>query len=429
MSSLSFLKTEKLKELLQDAVSQLSTGDIKSIARPEPGHGAGIFEFPEGELKKVMRFPEGINSETISAIFNVGIHQICRQMTESASVLSDEILVQACKTIIEELRASEGDHLFVFFVPSICLSVDENIEIGGAIFRKATADDAELLEGRANAFEEQTTDPQAPLDKSDFLKQYLGSTLVELHFTGYHYKGELSVPANEAWKRFRRIAAFLLACKEFLQNPEVNANRTPDFAVWIQDSFMVEKNSGAPLIPISFNSQFSTCGLVFTINAQVLEQMEKCCHLFAFNKLCRTQGELRDKIYRSLDWFLKGCGENDPTDRLVCFFISFESLMAMGSDALNSQTDDLAENISLLIHQKVAERIEEKDFFKKKVYQLRNRVMHHGHMFEAEDALISERLIVYITHGLIEILKHLDTIIEDGGLRKFFERIKMGAVI
>lgn len=429
MSPFSFLKTEKLKELLHNAVFQLSARDLKSMAGLVPGQGAGKFEFPEDELKKVMRFPEGINSETISTIFNIGIRQICRQMIKSASVLSDEILVQACKTIVEELQASKGKHLFFFFVPSIILAVDESIEIGNAILRKASVADAELLEGRANV-QIEWVDHKGPLDKSDFLKRYLGSTLVEFRFPGYHFKDELSAPADEAWKGFRRIAAFFLACKELLQIPEVYANLGPDFAVWPQETFMVGKSGGSPLVPIySHGSQFSINGLEFAIDAQVLEQLEKFCHLQAFNQLCRSQDELRDKIYRSLDWFLKGYSEEDPTDRLVCFFISLESLMATGSDALNSQTDDLAENIALLIHQKGSARIDEKNYFKKKVYPLRNRVMHHGHTFEAKDAPISERLIVYITHGLIEILKHLDEIMKDGGPRNFFERIKMGAVL
>ena len=423
------LKIEKLQDRLRNAVSLLSTEQLKATAGLVPGYGGMRFHIPEDE-QKMMGFPVGINSETASDIFNIGVRQICRQMIESASVLSDEMLVSACETIVEELQASEGEHLFVFFVPSIILALDESIEIAGAILRKATVADAELLEGRANASVQRMAGPQGPLDKSDFLKRYLGSTLVELRFSGCHLKDELSVPGDAAWKGFRRVAAFLIACKELLQIPEAYADRGVDFGAWPGDAFMVGKGGGAPLIPIySHGSQFSISGLEFAIDAQVLEQLKKFCHLQAFNQLCRSQGELRDKIYRSLDWFLKGCGEEDPTDRLVCFFISLESLMAMGSDALNSQTDDLAENIALLIHRKGPERIEEKNFFKKRVYPLRNRVMHHGHTFEAKDAPISERLMVYITHGLIGILKHLDAITKDGGPRKFFERVKMGATI
>ncbi len=174
-------------------------------------------------------------------------------------------------------------------------------------------------------------------------------------------------------------------------------------------------------------SQFHIGGLEFAIDLPVLNQVKQYCRLESFNLLCRTPGELRDKVFRSLDWFLKGCNEEDPTDRLVCFFISIESLMSMGSDALSSQTDDLAENIALLIHQKESDRLEEKTFFKKKVYQLRNRVMHHGHTFNAKDVGVSARLWIYITHGLIEILRHLDAITAAGNLRSFFERVKLRA--
>lgn len=423
------IKTDKLQYLLRDAVSQLSTEHRKATAGLVPGYRGVQFHISEDQ-QKIAGFPEGINSETSSDIFNIGVRQICRQMIESASMLSDEMLVVACQTIVEELQASEGEHLFIFFVPSIILTVDERIEIGSAILRKATVADAELLEGKANAFVGRQGGNQGPLDKSDFLKRYLGSSLVELRFYGCHLKDELSVPGDAAVKEFRRVAAFLMACKELLQIPEAYTNRGPDFDAWPHDAFMVGKRGDTPLISIySHKSKFSISGLEFAIDAQVLEQLEKFCHLRAFNQLCQSQGELRDKIYRSLDWFLKGCVEEDPTDRLVCFFISLESLMAIGSDALNSQTDDLAENIALLIHRKVSERIEEKNYFKKKVYPLRNRVMHHGHTFEAADAPISERLMVYITHGLIGILKHSDAITKDGGPRKFFERIKMGDVI
>ena len=338
--------------------------------------------------------------------------------------------MSACDTVVRELRACDGEQLFVFFVPDIILAVDESIEIGDAVLRKAVAADTELLEGRANAIVPLSGDA-GPLDESDFLKRYLGSALVELRFSGCQFKNELSMPGDAAWKEIRRLAAFLIACKELLQLPEASyVDRGPDLSAWPKAAFMVAKHGCPPLIPMySYGSKFPDYGLEFAIDSHVLEQLKKFCHLAAFNQLCRCRGELRDKIYRSLDWFLKGCCEEDPTDQLVCFFISFESLLAMGTDALTSQTDDLAENIALLLYPTMPDRVEEKNFFKKIVYPLRNRVMHHGHTFEAKDGPISERLQVYITNGLIGILKHLDAITKDGGLRQFFERVKMGAAI
>jgi hypothetical protein len=423
------LNVKELKYTLRDAVSRLSAKDVKATAGFESGYGAFHFTVPE-EVQKILNFPLGINSETASVIFNIGVRQICNQMIENESVLTEKMLSSACQTIVDNLQDSKGKHLFIFFVPSITLAVKESIEIGGTTLRKASVADAELLEGRADIILERNVGSQGPTDKKDFLNRYLNSTLVQLRFSGFHYKDELSFPAHEAWKTFGRVAAYLMICKEVLQIPEKYPDYGRDHKSWPWDAFMVGKRGRAPLIPIySTGHQFSIYGLDFEIDPHLLYYLYKYCYLQEFNRLCKSHTELRDKIYRSLDWFLKGCREDDPTDQLVCSFISLECLFGMGSDSLSSQTGDLAENIALLIHSKRPERIEEKNFFKKKVYPLRNRIMHHGHMFEAKDEPVSDRLKVYIMYGVINILKHLDAITKDGGLRNFFEKVKMTASI
>jgi hypothetical protein len=423
------IKREKLGDGLRDSVLRLSPEQLKATAGLAPGYGGVRFCIPEDDLE-MLGLPGSINAETASDIFNLGIRQICRHMLESGSALSEEIVASACEKIVEEMQASEGEHLFITFVPSMILATDESIKIGGGTLRKATSADASLLEGRASAFLERMGDNQGPRDKEDFLKRYLGSSLVEIRFSGCHFRDEVSIPCDAAWKEYRRIAAFLAVCKKLLELPEAHADRGLDPTQWPWDAFMVGKHGGAPLIPIYTHGwRYSIDGLDFAIDPPVLEQLKKLCHLDAFNRLCKTEGELRNKVHRSLDWFLKAFCENDPTDQLVCLFISFESLMAMGSDALHSQTDDLAENIALLIRQSLPQRIEEKSFFKKRVYPLRNRVMHHGHTFEPKDVQVSSRLMVYITYGLIGILKHLDAIKQAGGPRSFFEQVKMRAVI
>jgi hypothetical protein len=73
------LKIEKLQDRLRNAVSLLSTEQLKATAGLVPGYGGMRFHIPEDE-QKMMGFPVGINSETASDIFNIGVRQICRQI-------------------------------------------------------------------------------------------------------------------------------------------------------------------------------------------------------------------------------------------------------------------------------------------------------------------------------------------------------------
>ena len=421
------IDAEKFKPFLRDCT-------LYALARQREGSNCFTdgfcdirFSIPEEELKS-FGFPSGINSETGSCVLRIGVSQIFRQIGMSESELTDEIVSNTIDKINKELKGLEGEHLFLCFIPEIILSIEKSIEIGTAVLRNATLTDAEFLEEKADVIADHTSESERPLSKSVFFKWYNGRALIELHYSGYHFKNEISHPCDSARKEVSYIHAFLLMCKEVLQIPEKITEQNSDFYQRPSFAFFVGKHGHAPILPIySYGSLFSRDNLAFAIDQTILDQLEKFCCLKSFNLLCRTECELRDKMFRSLDWFLKGYNEDDQTDRLVCFFISFESLMAMGGDALNSQTNDLAENIALLIHQQEAERIKEKNFFKKKVYPLRNRLMHHGHMFESKDAEISNRLMVYIIYGLIGILRHLDAIMNSGGLRGFFEKVKLSA--
>lgn len=401
-----------LRDGLRNAFARLEERDIKAIANPGGGYGGMRFRVPEEDIEASV-FPKSMNSETASAVFNNGVRQLCMRSAETGVPISQDTVDAACDSVIKEIEESEGEHRFVFSQPQLILSVEEEFRIGKALFRRASESDAQLFK-----------------DKNEFLKRDLGTALIELRCSGCHLEDEFSIPAAAALTEYQRAQAFLVICRMLLSVPEAHADRGLDFNQWPRAFSLVGKHGATPLTHVrASDSSFPHGELEFAIDSAVLEQFAKACSLESFNKLCQTEGELRDKIYRSLDWFRKALGEDDPTDRLVCLFISFESLMAMGGDALNSQTDDLAENIALLIHPSVAERIDEKSFFKKKVYPLRNRILHHGHSCEPKDAPVSEKLVIYITKGLVGILKHLDEITRAGGLRNFFEKAKMSASI
>lgn len=170
----------------------------------------------------------------------------------------------------------------------------------------------------------------------------------------------------------------------------------------------------------------------FILTDEAVNKLKVHCCLDKYNEICLTKraGEVGEKIIRSLDWFLKSVLEQDLTDKVINMFISLESLLSLGADPLTSHTDDMAENIALMMAKDVEERYTIKKDFKKKIYKLRNKIMHHGENCTWEkDGREIFFLEIIFARSVIGILKRLDRILvygnKVGAMHEYFEREKL----
>jgi len=122
--------------------------------------------------------------------------------------------------------------------------------------------------------------------------------------------------------------------------------------------------------------------------------------------------------------------EKDDTDKTIALFISLETLISTGSDQFISLTDNYAENIAIMTHNNVEDRLNEKKFFKKKVYPLRNNIMHNGYKVNREkDWNEIQRLKIYVAWTLHWFIRNIDMLMKIGNktkaVKEYFEREKL----
>ena len=141
-------------------------------------------------------------------------------------------------------------------------------------------------------------------------------------------------------------------------------------------------------------------------------------------------GTIGNKIKRSLDWVYKEMLEKDETDKAIALFISLETLISYGHDPLIGLTDEYAENIAIMTHSTAEERFKEKKLFKRKVYKLRNKIMHNGYkVIWEKDWKDIKRLKIYVAWTLRWYLENIDKLMLIGNnvdaVKEYFEREKL----
>lgn len=134
------------------------------------------------------------------------------------------------------------------------------------------------------------------------------------------------------------------------------------------------------------------------------------------------------KVRRSFDWFLKGVLEDDATDQVVILFTSLEALLSSGPDPFRGSTDDLAENVAIMLTRDGNERYEYKKAVKK-AYSLRCKIVHGGETISEKDLPVIRQLQTYTVWSLRGILSHLQEIFNYGNgdkhLQEYFDREKL----
>lgn len=276
------------------------------------------------------------------------------------------------------------------------------------------------------------------IKRNNFLKDYGKKTFIEVEIEGYHFLNEKSDIFNKCVYELKQIFSFLHLLKDLY----VLKKLQPEIGDWNIKSKNIEYNESMYIYPYVINKKGKYLSYIDhnISNISNLRQKiilnEKCINLLLreegiidkFNKcvISKKYGDLSDKYKRSLDWFFKSQLENDFTDEAIYLFISLESLLSTNPDPFTSFSNNLADNLVLLSFPKNPEfRYEHKQEFKK-VYSLRNKIMHHGHTISTKDDLKSIALLKYYSFlSIYNYLNQIDKIskigCKIGHLNKYFD--------
>jgi len=278
------------------------------------------------------------------------------------------------------------------------------------------------------------------LSREELLKEYKNNVILETRIKGYHISSEKSDVVKSAFFEYRQVFSYLIMCKGLLGQGKFGKDifETKEIDQYaevkrvIQICYVGRDNNLKQLkfIDTAFE-EFKLSEKQFIINKEVLQLIKEKCYLSNFNDISQDikYGDMREKIRRSMDWFLKAKIEKDFTDKAISLFISLETLLSTGPDPLSSQTDDLAENVVIITHAG-EERYEVKKYFKKEIYGLRNQIMHRGYSVNLDTDLEKiSRLEIYVIYSIRAILGRINEIIKYGkdsnALKEYFERKKL----
>lgn len=284
------------------------------------------------------------------------------------------------------------------------------------------------------------------ISRDKFLEEHKEHVALEINTVGYHFDDELSPVFDSAVQEIRLVFAYLFLSRHFSSNVEKEFKfkiETKEIKrggyflqselTGLQEYYLFDKDN------TDFLKKFDTTwekiilsDTVFVLSKDMIDNLKKQCHLDEFNKMNQRSdiGEIKNKINMALDWFLKATLEKDDTDEVISLFISLESLLSMSEDYLTSHTDDMAENIAIMLTTNPDDRYNYKKTFKTNVYSLRNMIMHHGRKFSWDKNYSSLReLRIYVVWSTLGILSRIEKITKYGNgskaMREYFEREKL----
>lgn len=353
--------------------------------------------------------------------------------------------------ISNKLENSFGKHTIYFISNLLSLQDIDSINIGKVSIKKI---DEKIIEELPSSIEKPYfSNVYTPLslalikgeyiDPNKFVEEFKGKTLFEVTIEGYQVENEKSDVFEEALREFKIVLSYFSICKIFLENvasdrysfeiKKIKQNNNYGSKNDYQIYYL--KNNKEPKILKAMDVLTDYIVLpefAFTVNKALLEKIEKRCYLKNFNMIIQNGkfGRIGDKIKRSFDWAFKEMLEKNDTDKTIALFISLETLISTGPDPFIGLTDNYAENIAIMTHSNVQDRLNEKKFFKKKVYQLRNNIMHNGYEVNREkDWNEIKRLKIYVAWTLRWYIQNIDKLMMLGNnvnaVKEYFEREKL----
>lgn len=280
-------------------------------------------------------------------------------------------------------------------------------------------------------------------NKDTFFKEKdrMGKTAFEVDVIGFHLNDERSYVLELAIDEFKRVFSYLLACEYRLGNinnpykmttKEINNTYFSMIKEIGEQDYYIRM--GGVLTQIEKDpSPIFLSNKIIEIDKELIKHLNARCGLEKFNSICTNNdcGDIRNKIILSLDWYLKAKLEDNLTDNAINLSISLETLMSVGAEPLTAYTDELAENIALMMGEKTADkRYEHKYNFKNRVYKLRCNIMHNGYTVDyKKDIQELYNLEAFYVWSLFGIISRIDAIkkigIKTKNMKKYFELEKL----
>jgi hypothetical protein len=393
------------------------------------------------------------NDDFAYSIFRELTRRIYEKIKERVTIADtlDKYLVNddidfGCETLKKLLRQTYGQYTIALVTDLVDLTDINSVRIGNVQLNKI---DENFVKGLPETFGVPRSSLLAALMKADmtretFLEENKNFVALSKETSGYHHLGEKSVVFENALTEFKQVFAYLACAKHFFENVkgkkfEFKSRRIvlgPVGSVYgegvsgVQKYFVRKKNDNWVRWIDTLGSQIKLSREAFILDSQTCQKLDEDFFLKQYNDLMSNiQGnQIAGKVRRSFDWFLKGILEDDLTDQVVALFISLEALLSSGQDPFRGTTDDLAENVAIMLTPDGDERYAYKKAIKR-AYALRCKIVHGGETISDKDFPIIRQLGNYTVWSLRGILSRVQQILNYGKkerhLQEYFDREKL----
>lgn len=409
-------------------------------------------------LDKIPKYKGKVNIQTSDELLEHICLNIYRKIKRRVETISDSLDIYlkeedidfGFKEIFKKMDISYGKHSVYFISNILVLKEIESINIGRVSIKRVGEKIVKELPTiiEKPLFSCVYTPMQIALmkgnylDPNRFVKEFEGKTMFEITLEGYQVGNERSKIFERAIEEFKYVLSYLSICKTFLEN--VSSDKYSFSIEYIKldnrsnsenkyQIYYVRDHNNTKILKCvrDFQGYLKLPKFTFIIDSELLEVIKKRCYLSNFCMIMENEklGEVGNKIKLSLEWVFKEMIEYDDTDKVIALFISLETLITTGPDPFMSLTDDYAENVAIMTVTGIERRLEEKRFFKK-VYKLRNNIMHNGYKIKwLDDWQKIKRLKIYIAWSLRYFINNINKIMKIGNdtnaLKEYFERLKL----
>jgi len=396
---------------------------------------------------------EDFSQELFNNIMNEVYNKIKKRGISIEKTLNNYLIEEdydfAAERLEESLRKSKKNFKVILVSDLIELNDIDSCQIGNVVIKKINKEYVTSLPNNIEGVKGESLlgslGPKS-FNRESFLEKHKEHVGLEIGVQGYHFNDELSPVFDSAIKEIRLVFAYLFLCRNFSTEVEKKFEFKIETKEIKRDGFLSRSIMTGLQEYYLFDSDYSDflkkfdsrwreiilSNKIFVLSNETLDKLKKQCYLDQFNKLSESSdiGEIKNKICRSLDWFLKATLEENGTDEVISLFISLETLLSTSQDPLTSHTDDMAENIAIMLTDDPDERYKYKRAFKDKVYPLRNKIMHNGQTLSWDrDYLNLKELRIYIVWSTLGVLNRIEKIVKYGNgskaMREYFEREKL----
>jgi Apea-like HEPN len=396
-----------------------------------------------------------LNDNTGYAIFDYVCHQLYQQIKARTAItqnldkyLTDDDVKSTFELLQTVLTKCHDTYKVVLVTDLLKLREIISTWIGDVLLRRFDTeyiadwpDSCGTEKGKGLTF---FINPSNYSSREEFLDKNKDCSVLEVQLDGYHFDDEQSLIFDSAVAAFKRVFSYLAICEFFFSNGragkyKIETTRLPQNSFLTlgrlagkQNYYVLKAEDPKFIRAIRQWEQVSLSHRAFNFTSELNEQLRTHCFSDKVSELFKSKrsSEIKNKLARCFDWYLKAELESDLTDAALSLFISLEALLSPGGDPSMSHTDDMAENVAIMAQSSMDERYKWKKEFKRR-YSLRNRIAHHGVVLDdrMEHWPMVVDLRADVVWAVIGILSRLDEILKYGNdsaaIREYFEREKL----